>query len=158
MTARAISYAETELGVHSVHGQALARRDDLDKCLTDLASERDRRRDLEFSITDAEMEVIGAERGKHPDMAVTRWEKHIKEAYRKDDTLRELNEQLTNAQSNIEGLEFDRSIIETDIRISIARMHELGGYFQYLAECKSAASAVAAPTPSTLENGQASDS
>jgi hypothetical protein len=37
---------------------------------------------------------------------------------------------------DVEGLEFDKAIHEADIKIAVARMQELGGYFAYLAAVK----------------------
>lgn len=133
---KALEYAERTLGVHTVHEEALAARQQLDDTLTKLAEVRDRQRDIELKVSDREMEVTIDQRGKHPDMAVTRWDKHIKESFRDDDDLRALREQLYAVRSDIEGYEFDVKIHETTIRIATARMTELGGYLIYLAEVK----------------------
>lgn len=147
MTSKALTYAEDTLGVHTVYEGALTRRNDLDGVLTALAEVRDNRRDIELKITDREMEVTITERSKHPDMAVTRWDKHIKESFRDDDELRALREQQFKVQGDIEGLEFDKQICETDIKIAMSRMNELGGYLHYLAEVKAASTASATTQP-----------
>lgn len=135
--AKALAYAETELGVHRVHSEAEQYRDQLDKILTDLSELYDRRRDLEFRLQDAEMEVANDEWSKHgADMAVTRLEKHIKQAINNNDTCRELREQLVKVRNDVDGLEADKTMAETNIKIAVARMVELGGYFQYLAAIK----------------------
>lgn len=149
MTAKALSYAEDTLGVHNVFVFANEKRSELDNLLTFLAEKRDSRRDIELKITDREMEVTSEERSKHPDMAVTRWDKHIKEKFRDDDDLRALREQKFAVDSEIEGLDFDRQIVETDIKICIARMNELGGYLAYLAAVKNASSIEKPVTPET---------
>jgi len=136
VTSKALSYAEDTLGVHSVYDDAVAFRDKLDKILTDLSEARDSRRDIEMKITDREMEITSDQRSKHPDMPVTRWDKHIKESFRDDDEMRALREQNFKVVGDIEGLEFDKQMCETDIKIGIARMTELGGYLQYLAAVK----------------------
>jgi hypothetical protein len=133
---KALEYAEHTLGVHTVHEEAVAARTLLDQSLTSLAEARDRLRDIELKVSDREMEVTIDQRSKHPDMAITRWDKHIKESFRDDDDLRALREQLYAARSDIEGYEFDVKVHETDIRIAVARMTELGGYLIYLAEVK----------------------
>lgn len=136
MTSKALAYAENTLGVHTVYQQALDNRTELDKVLTELSEQRDIRRGLEQLQADAEMEVVIEQRGKHPDMAVTRWDKHIKEAFQQNDVVRTVRQNLAAATSTIEGLEYDRTMLETDIKIAIGRMNELGGYFHYLAEVK----------------------
>lgn len=138
MSAKALEYAEKTLGVHKVYEEALSNRDKLDTLLTDLAEAKDRRRDIDLKVADREMEVTIEQRSKHPDMAVTRWDKHIRESFRDDDDLRALREQTFATQGDIEGLEFDRQVIEINIKIALARMNELGGYFYYLAEVKRA--------------------
>jgi hypothetical protein len=144
---KALAYAEDALGVHQIYQQAIEFRNFLDKTLTELATARDNRRDIEARLSDAEMEVVIEERGKHPDMAVTRWEKHIKEAFQQNEAVRDLREQLTKIVGDIEGLDYDRSMAETDIKIAVSRMTELGGYLQYLAAVKTAETMRAAPTP-----------
>lgn len=144
---KGLMYAEDTLGVHKVYEDALAKRNDLDGCLTLLSDARDKKRDLEFRLHDAEMEVASQEYGKHPDMAQTRMDKHLKVAITQDDTCRELREQLHRATGDIEGLEYDRSVVEVDIKIAVSRMSELGGYLNYLAEIKRAAVSVKPTTP-----------
>lgn len=138
---KALKYAEDTLLVHEVYADAKIARERLDDTLTELGKERDKKRDLEFRLHDAEMEVASQEYGKHPDMAQTRMDKHLKVAITQDDTCRELREQLSRTTGDIEGLEYDKTIAEVDIKIAVSRMGELGGYLNYLAEIKRAASA-----------------
>lgn len=153
MTAKALAYAEETLGVHSVYEEVKEKRNLLDSVLTDLAQARDKRRDVELKVGDREMEVTIEQRSKHPDMAVTRWDKHIKESFRDDDDLRALREQAFAVQGEIEGLEYDKQILEVDIKIGLARMNELGGYFYYLAEVKRASQPTKPEQPN--ETGEA---
>lgn len=138
---KALRYAEEQIGVHKVYEDAKTARTALDGCLTDLGKARDQKRDLEFRLHDREMEVAADEYGKHPDMAQVRMDKHLKRALSQDDDWRELREQLSKVSGDIEGLEFDRSVFEADIRIAVSRLQELGGYFQYLAAIKQAETA-----------------
>src|SRR3982750_2123614 len=127
----AIKYAEEHLGIHSVYEQATVARDTLDGVLTELGEKRDALRDKEWALQDREMEIAADERGKHPDMSATGMEKHLKIALQNDDATRELREQISHIRSDIEGLDYDKSIAEHDIKIACARMNELAGYFQY---------------------------
>jgi hypothetical protein len=136
VTSKALAYAEVNLGVHTVYENAVAKRNELDSILTNLSEARDNRRDIELKITDREMEITIDQRSKHPDMPVTRWDKHIKESFRDDDEMRALREQNFKVVGDIEGLEFDKQICETDIKIAVSRMTELGGYLSYLAAVK----------------------
>lgn len=135
----ALKYAEEQLLVHEVYQGALAARASLDETLTELSKKRDVLRDKEFLLSDREMEVAADERGRHPDMSATAMEKHLKIALNNDDATRELREQIAHVRSDIEGLEYDRSMSEHDIKIACARMTELGGYLQYLAVIKDVA-------------------
>lgn len=134
--AKALTYAEENLGVHTVHQEAKDARDRLDGILTELSDARDKRRQVEFLLGDAEMEVASEEWSKHPDMAVTRMEKHLKIAIQGNDACRELREQIAKLQGDIDGLEADAKMAETDVKIAVARLTELGGYLQYLAAIK----------------------
>jgi hypothetical protein len=51
-----------------------------------------------------------------------------------------LRGELLESIGDVEGLEYDRAMNETDIKIAVARLHELGGYFEYLAAIKRAES------------------
>ena len=137
---KALKYAEDQLGVNQVYADALKSRMNLVSTLALLASARDRKRDLDFRLHDTEMMVAADEYGKHPDMAQTRMDKHLKQALSNTDDWRELREQLSSVTGEIETLEYERVNIEADIKIAVSRMNELGGYFQYLAEIKRAAS------------------
>jgi hypothetical protein len=132
-------YAEDNLGVHTVYNEVVTRRNELDEVLSLLSETRDKKRALALSLEDKEMAVAADEWAKHPDMAVTRMEKHIKVAFSNDGEIREMREGLAKLSGEIEGLEFDRDMCETDIRIACARLQELGGYLQYLAVIKTEA-------------------
>lgn len=133
---KALRYAEEQLHVHSVYEAAQEIRESLDKTFTGLSEARDKKRDLESRIVDVEMEIASEERGKHPDMSAAAMEKHLKIALHRNDDWRELREQLSTTIGDIDGLEFDKSIYEVDIKIAVSRMTELGGYLQYLAAIK----------------------
>lgn len=135
---KALKYAEDNLGVHRVHEEAVAYRNGLDEVLTELSDSRDHKRDLELQLHDREMQVAAAEYGKHPDMAQTRMDKHLKQALSQDAGWRELRNAISKVTGKIEGLDYDRAILEADIKIAVARLQELGGYLTYLAAIKQA--------------------
>lgn len=153
--ADAIKYAEETLGVHEVFTETVEAKTELDKILTELSDKRDALRDKEFLLSDKEMEIAADERGRHADMSATAMEKHLKIAYSNDGEVRGFREEIARLRSDIEGLEFDRSVQEHTIKIGCARMTQLGGYFQYLAIIKDVANrrpdagTVAAANPSS---------
>ena len=69
-------------------------------------------------------------------MSVAAMERHIKTVFFKDSALQDLRVKREAAVSEIEGLEYDVRVIETDIKIAVGRLTELGGYLQYLAAIK----------------------
>lgn len=139
--ARALAYAENELGVHHAYTAAQNAREQLDEALSALSDARDKQRDLRLRLEDAEMDVAIDERGKHPEMSQAQMDKHLKMSLFKNDLVRELREQVAKVTGDVEGLEFDKTVHEADIRIAVARMQELGGYLQYLAAIKSSETA-----------------
>ena len=133
---KALAYAETELGVHTVYEEATFAHKSLDKTLTDLSDARDLRRTMETAIEDNQMEIASDERSTHADMSEAGMARHLKIAYSKDPLLHELRSKLQELTNKIEGLEYDKTILETGIKIAIARMSELGGYLMYLSVIK----------------------
>lgn len=147
----ALTYALETVGVDRVHDEARAHRDKLDGLYTELSTAKDAKRDLEFRLHDREMEVASDERGKHPDMSAAAMEKHLKVALARDDDYRSLREQLSKVIGDIDGLEYDVRLTETDIKIAVGRLQELGGYFNYLAAIKQAETAKKQTEASTAE-------
>lgn len=137
---KALTYAENELGVHAVYQEAQNFRAALDDTLTELGAARDKKRAVEVMLQDAELHVISEERSANPEMSQAQMDKHIKVVLSKNASIRALREQILEIVGDVEGLEFDRTMSETDIKIAVARLHELGGYFEYLAAVKRAES------------------
>lgn len=134
--AKALAYAEVDLGVHTCHESAVAARGRLDASLSAVSLAKDQKRDLESRLLDAEMVVSGDEHGKHPGMSATAMREHLKVAFSNDGAVRELRESISKVVGDIDGLECDIRIAEVDIKIAVARLHELGGYFEFLAAIK----------------------
>ncbi len=133
---KALNYAERDLGVHLVYEDAVKNRNLLDGLMTEISERRDTKRGLEASMTDREFEIIGDERSKHADLSVAAMDKHLKQAFHADPTLQRLRTEHLAVVNDLDGMELDRSVLEADIRIAVARMTELGGYLQYLAVIK----------------------
>lgn len=138
--AKSLAYAEA-LGVHSVYTELLGKRGELDQCLTEIATLRDKKREDEVLLQDREMEILADERGKHPDHSQAAMDRHLKVVNWSDEQCRSLRAQLVQVSSDLDGLQFDRDMLETDIKIGVARLLELGGYLQFLASIKEAETA-----------------
>lgn len=136
MSAKALAYAEEELGVHKIFQAAKEALVALDDALTALDKAQDRRRLLDEDYADREVELISEMRGLHPNMSDTRFKSEFKNWERTDELLRALRVELNKVRSDIQGLEFEIEVIRARIRISCSRMEELGGYLHYLAAVK----------------------
>lgn len=135
---KSVDYAE-KLGLNSVYDQACVSRDRLDEALTSLSELRDKKRELEARKHSREMDVSIDEHGKHHDMSQAALDRHLKAVYHKDAELIEIRNDLLQVTNDIEGVEFDLELYKTDIKIAVSRLHELGGYFQFMAVIKQAA-------------------
>lgn len=129
---KAVSYAEVRLSVHDVYNKAVTDHKALDECLNHTADIKDSKRTWESATVDREMDLSADERSKHEDMSDAAMGRHLKILFRQDAFLMEARGTLNNITSDLEGLEYDRAILETGIKIAVARMNELGGYLQYL--------------------------
>jgi hypothetical protein len=134
---KALDYVEG-LGLNSVHEAALKARMDLDDALTDLGNLRDERRDLEHKKHDREMEVLQEETTAHPDHSIAAMERHLKLRYHQDPILAGIRLRLVRIADDLDGLELDKQVAEVDIKIAVARLSELGGFFQFIAVIKQA--------------------
>jgi len=136
---KALYYAERDLGVNMVYEQAVASRNTLDELLNKLSEKRDNKRLAESQLEDKMMETAMIERGRHAEMSEAGMTRHLKTAYAVDKDIKEWRQAILFLTNDIEGLEYDKAILETDIKIAIARMTEMGGYLQYLAVIKATA-------------------
>lgn len=134
---KALNYIES-LGVHSVYDTALAARKELGDKMLALEDARSRRRTLESFKTDVEMAVIEEERGRHTDMSQAQMDKHLKVAFSNNSDLRETRDELIMLAGEVDGLEHAITLLETDIRIAVSRLTELGGLAQFFAVLKQA--------------------
>lgn len=138
---KAVAYAEDRLGVHTVYEDVVQHRNALDDLFTQIALQKDRRRTLEQQLQDREIDITSDEVGKHPGMSQAALDRHLKLEIPKDPEVRQIKSDLADTISQIEGLEYDIRVTETDVKIAVGRMTELGGYLQYLAAVKTAESA-----------------
>ena len=137
--AKALAYAEKELGVHTVYEEARQARQFLESTLNMLRERRESRREEEARIESREMDIVADERGKHAGMSEAAMARHLKVVFHNDGYLRQLRTNLRELQDSIEGLEYDKVMAEVDIKIAVSRLQELGGYLQYLAAIKQSA-------------------
>ena len=132
---KALQYVES-LGLNSVYEHALEVRKALEAQQQDLHNIKNRRRELEQFKADVEMEVVEAERAKHPDMSAAAMDKHLKVAFSNHSDLRGVRDEMFLITSQIEAIEMEMDRLHIDLKIDVARLHELGGYFQFMAVLK----------------------
>lgn len=135
---RALDYAENHLGVHRVHDEAESLLAELDEAMSALDSAIDARRTLDERIEDRQMQLLIEERGKAADISQAAMDRRLKEVYHKDETLRRLRMERNAKAGEASGLELDIEYTKYRLKVKVARMEELGGYFQYLAAVKNA--------------------
>lgn len=133
---KAVTYAEVDLGVHKVFESAQIFREHLEDALRQISELRDRKRNLDSALVDREMMLLIEERGKHPDVSEAAIERLMKLAKNNDDEHREIREQINAVLRKIDDAETMRLMAETDIKIAVSRLQELGGYLEYLAAVK----------------------
>jgi hypothetical protein len=139
MRAKALQYAEDILGVHEVFEETVELAGELDTLLGELDKAQDAKRLLVEEYADREVELISEMRGVHVSMSDTRFKSEFKGWERTDKVLRKIRGEQATVQATIQGLEYDKTVIEVRIKVGTARMVELGGYLQYLAAVKLAA-------------------
>jgi len=152
MSAKALQYAEIKLGVHEIFEDTVELTGELDTLLGELDKAQDAKRLLVEEYADREVELISEMRGVHPNMSDTRFKSEFKGWERTDKKLREVREKQATVQATIQGLEYDRTVIEVRIKVGTARMVELGGYLQYLAAIKLQALQIQAEKTNTTES------
>ena len=133
---KALTYVEG-LGLNSVYDNALAARKELEEKHVELHEVRSERRRLEALRQDLEMEVAEFRRSVNPDLSVSAFDRQLKIDLSNNADVRETKEALAELANRSDLLEWEVSVLETDIKIAVARLHELGGYFQFMAVLKS---------------------
>ena len=134
----AVTYAESVLGVHVVHDEALQEYDGFVNAQRRLEQTNSVIRSVKDEIEDREAEVIAAEGPATAGLSATAAKAHMKSAIDADPQCRDL-------RSRLHELEADRALHERDIAIHrmgvelrVARMLELGGLLQFYAAAKTA--------------------
>lgn len=135
---RALDYAENQLGVHQVHQDAETAINELDVLMGKLDRAIDSRRVLDEQIEDQQMNLLIQERGKASEISQAAMDRRLKEVYHKDEVLRNLRATRATLTAEISGLELDIELMKYRLKVKVARMEELGGYFQFLAAVKNA--------------------
>lgn len=143
---KALQYAESQLGANSVYEGALHANKKLEEAIFELNNMRAEKRMKEAFRIDREMELIEEERRTNPQESQASFERRFKVVLSNDGDIRGVRDELSFLAGQIDDQERVVKVLTEDIQIAVARMQELGGYFQYLAVIKQA-SAASQPKP-----------
>lgn len=138
MSDKGLKYAEETLGVHGVYYESRQVWANLNTSLNELTALRNERSDIQEKLADRRADLVAEERGKHPDMAVTRFEEHVKMQDRRDDEMRALRMSLSKLNGDIVAHENIVEGLKAGMRVLSGRMNELGGLLTFLASLKDA--------------------
>lgn len=145
----AVDYAEDDLRVHEVYEVARTAWFRMESARTELLGMRATKRRIENRIADREADIMAdvtaALGGAASQAAIDR---QVKLQIGTDPDLRQLRREALDHQDDIDGQETNAALAKAQIEIETGRMHELGGYLQYLAAAKSAASTTKKPAAS----------
>jgi hypothetical protein len=133
---KAIDYAESQLEVNSTWQRAKQVQLEASEAIFKLAELRNEKRAIENSMSNVEMTLAIYERGKHSDMSAAAMDKHLKAEIHSNKEHASLRSKLSTLHNAIDATEAKRSSYESELRILVARMTELGGYLTYLAAVK----------------------
>lgn len=140
---RALAYAEDNLGVHRIWvevGQLTVQLSDLYRTQAGLETET---RSLDYQIEARRAELLVREADGNPEMNPTAFERHMKLVYGRDEELASIGRLRLDAMASRDAINAQIKGAEYNHRGHVGRMNELGGYFEYLAAAKSAATVAA---------------
>jgi hypothetical protein len=133
---KAMAFAHDTLGVERVYEAATKAHNDLAAALERVVKTASDRRRIDDEITDHEMTIIAAERGRHADLSQAAFDKHIKQVLWDAPQLAELRSQRAEVQTAHERADADADLARGRIRLESARMEELGGLLTFYASTK----------------------
>jgi len=135
---RAIAYAEDTLGVHRVwvDVQELALQlNDLYQMLAGFTTET---RNLDYEFDVRKNQILVEESNNNADLSPTAFERHVKLVCAADEQLESIAKAKVDAMARRDGVEATIKSVERNSNGHIARLKQLGGYFEFLAVTKAA--------------------
>lgn len=135
---KAFAYVTGELKANEIFDLATAKRDHLARVHDQITEGRKRRRELEVMLHDREMVIAEEVFAQNRDQSQAARDRLLKVALNNDGDVRETKEELATLAWEIDAAEFEAEQINQDIKIAVARMHELQGLLQFMAVVKQA--------------------
>lgn len=143
MSRRALAYAEDTLGVNRVWADTQDLAAQIARGHEQVAAFDAEVRTLASQIDGRRNKLLLEAANSNPEMTPTAFERHMKLAYAGDDELETLNRLHADAISRRESMAATVRGHQTNHNGFVARLNELGGYFNYLAAAKQAQTAAA---------------
>lgn len=137
---REIAYAEDTLGVHAVHTDAESVAKEIEGVLLNVNAHRNavRRHDERIEVREYEIAVEVKSESTDSKLSMAALERAVKDRLMNDDVWVQAKAARTEDAEALSRLEVELRALELRHRTLVARLQELGGYFQYLAACKNA--------------------
>lgn len=135
---RTVRYAEDTLGVNDVFSTAVEIESNLRKTLADRAGLEQAINGIKAGIEIRTADIRSDVLGEYGTLSATAYESKVKDVCGQDGKLRKMREDLLAKTNRLADLDAEIRIEELEHRSRVARLHELGGYFQYLASSKNA--------------------
>jgi hypothetical protein len=134
--ARAAAYAAT-LGAHAEHDAAERTLGALGEAQERARQYANNRREQQELLDQTIHDLATIERGKYSDLSVAAFERHMKSVVQDDPECYKLREQIRHLHHLHDTAADEVEQAKLSIKISTARMNELGGLFNFFAAVKS---------------------
>lgn len=136
--AKALAYAEDSLGVHRIWVEAESVTVRLQELYRMRAGFEAETRTLNLQVEKRKNQILVDTSLANPEAGPTAMDRLVKLANAQDENLDRLHELLAEAMGRRDSIEAEIRGAETNHKAYLARMKELGGYFEYLATIKAA--------------------
>jgi len=140
---KAIAYAEDQLGVHRTWANCEAITVALADLYDQQAGFEAESRNLNHQIDALKDGLLVRESAVFPEMAPTAFERHMRLVIAKDENLTAVKRTLLECMARRDVVAGQIRAQENNHKGSVARLNELGGYFNYLAQVRMAATMAA---------------
>jgi hypothetical protein len=142
MTVKALTYAQDTLGVNKIWEDANALTSVINSLQQTWSGLDNSVRTTNYEIDRRKNEILVdcASHAADGESAAA-FERRVKLAQAGDEQLINLHKMLLDDSNNRSAIETQIRSVETNLKAHVARLNELGGYFQYLASAKDAQTA-----------------
>lgn len=133
---KSLVYAEDELGVHKIWNDTCSLAAQISDLYALRASLDSRIRSINTMIERRKGDLLVKEASANPKMSAAAMERHMRLVYAQDEELHSLVNEYNDVSAHRDVVDAQIKSAETNHKGHIARLNELGGYFEYLASVK----------------------